>query len=70
MISSFDISSSKTFGNLTTGQDVVVMATVSLNGTTPTPVPIAYAGSGLCSASGNSRCQAYSGSKYSRPNTR
>ncbi len=60
----FDVSSTKSFGNLTSGQDVVLMATVVVNGSTQTPIPIAYAGNGYCNAAGNSRCQALSGSKY------
>lgn len=60
----FDVSSTKSFGNLTSGQDVVVMATVVVNGSTQSPIPIAYAGSGYCNAAGNTRCQALSGSRY------
>lgn len=60
----FDVSSTKSFGNLTSGQDVVVMATVLVNGSTQSPIPIAYAGNGYCTAAGNTRCQALSGSKH------
>jgi hypothetical protein len=59
----FDIQSNKSFGTLTTGQDVVLMATVTIN-STQVPIPIAYAGGAFCATGGNSRCQAVSSSKY------
>lgn len=59
----FDVQSNKNFGSLTSGQDVVLMATVTIN-STQVPVPIAYAGGAFCAAGGNSRCQAAANSKY------
>jgi hypothetical protein len=59
----FDVQSNKNFGSLTTGQDVVLMATVTIN-STQVQVPIAYAGGAFCATGGNSRCQAAANSKY------
>jgi hypothetical protein len=59
----FDVQSNRSFGNLTTGQDVVVMVTATVSGV-QVPIPISYAGEAFCTAFGNTRCQAFVNSKY------